>query len=64
MLKYLKTSEGGAIGITGSWGAVAWSWIDPLYGILQIIALLAAITASVAYARYYIKKGNEPRNKD
>ena len=51
-------------GVAGSWGAVAWSFYDPLYSFLQIAALVGAIVASYATARYYFKKRKDESSKD
>ena len=51
-------------GVVGSWGAVGWSFMEPLYTVLQIIALIAAIVASYATARYYFKKNGEEKEEE
>ncbi len=59
MHKYIKaelTEPAAVMGVPASWSVVAWSWFEPLYSILQILALVAAIAASYATARYYIKR--------
>ena len=55
------TAAGGTV---GSWGVVAWSFIDPLYTVLQGVALVAAIAASITTTVWYVIKIRRAKKLD
>ena len=57
------TETAAVLGAPASWTVFAWTWFEPFYTVLQVVALIAAIIASIATARYYFKKAKNESGK-
>ena len=68
MLKYLNTAtpklmvaDLTAVGVNIT---AAWTWLDEVNSVLQMVLTVAGIVAAIAAARYHLRKTSELKRKE